>query len=110
MPSANGTYERDPEDHALGIVPHQIRGFLSTFQNLIIRGQSYPNCSACSAPIRDAYNRDGWQFVKKALEDREYVTELSGLAELQRKAEALAEDLDYSDEDDAGDDGEPVLL
>jgi ubiquitin-like modifier-activating enzyme ATG7 len=94
------TYELDPPDHALGIVPHQIRGFLSAFQNIVIRGQSYPYCSACSKPIVDSYRSDGWEFVKKALESRDYVAELSGLAEVQRRAEAAAAELDLSDEED----------
>ncbi|CAK7223457.1 Autophagy protein 7 [Sporothrix curviconia] len=103
-------YERDPEDHPLGIVPHQIRGFVANFQNVLIHGKSYPQCSACSRPILDAYRKDGWDFVKKALGDREYVTELSGLAEIQRQAEAMAEALDLSDDDLEEDDGEAVML
>lgn len=103
-------YERDPEDHPLGIVPHQIRGFVANFQNVLINGKSYPQCSACSRPILDAYRQEGWDFVKKALGDREYVTELSGLAEIQRQAEAMAEALDLSDDDMDEDDGEAVML
>ncbi|KUI61027.1 Ubiquitin-like modifier-activating enzyme atg7 [Cytospora mali] len=110
--SDSSSYERDPPDHALGLVPHQIRGFLSTFQNLLIRGESYPSCSACSKPILEAYQKDGWDFVKKALEEKDYVAELSGLAEVQRRAEAMAEDVEFSEDEGAeGDgDGEAVLL
>lgn len=92
-------------------MPHQIRGFLSTFQNMVIRGEAYPCCSACSDPIVGAYKRDGYAFVKKALDGRDYVAELSGLAEVQRRAEAMAADLELSDDEDAeGDDVEAVLL
>jgi ubiquitin-like modifier-activating enzyme ATG7 len=107
------TYERDPPDHALGIVPHQIRGFLHTFQNLLINGRSYPQCSACSPPVLGAY-RDaetgGWAFVKRALEDRDYVADLSGLAEVQRKAEAAAADVDWSDDEEPEEEGEGVMI
>lgn len=111
---APATGETDPSDeYALGIVPHQMRGFLNRFQNLVMRGQSYPCCSACSQPILSAYRKEGWEFVKRALEDKDYVAELSGLAEVQRKAEALANDVDWDEEDDEnvdrGDD-EGVLL
>src|SRR6478752_4606383 len=58
IPSPQSGYERDPPSHALGIVPHQIRGFLSTFQETIIRGESFVNCSACSPSIVNAYNTD----------------------------------------------------
>ncbi|KAK3685721.1 hypothetical protein B0T22DRAFT_442868 [Podospora appendiculata] len=104
-------YEREPADHALGIVPHQIRGFLSTFQNMNIRGRSYPQCSACSEPIISAYKADAWEFVKKALSNREYVAELSGLAEMQRQAEAATAGVEWSEEEGTGEDeGEGVLL
>ncbi|KAI0134416.1 hypothetical protein BJ170DRAFT_699908 [Xylariales sp. AK1849] len=108
------SYQRDPPDHALGLVPHTIRGFLADFNNLIIKGESYPSCSACSKPILSAYNTDGWEFLKRALEDKEYVSELSGLAEVQRQAQAVEDDLDWDDEDEneGGNDGrdEAVLL
>ncbi|KAH8671032.1 hypothetical protein BX600DRAFT_379440 [Xylariales sp. PMI_506] len=105
-------YERDPPNHALGLVPHQVRGFLAHFQQLIIKGESYPCCSACSEPILSAYKRDGWEFLKRALEDKEYVTELSGLAEVQRQAAAIENDLDWDEEDEGDKDGqdEAVLL
>lgn len=108
----SSSYDRDPQDHPLGLVPHQIRGFLSTFQNMMIRGESYPCCSACSKPVLEAYQKDGWGFVKKALEEKDYVAELSGLAEVQRRAEAMAAEVDFSDEEgvEGDDDGEAVMV
>ena len=76
----NSTEERN--DHPLGIVPHQIRGFLSNFQNVVIRGSSYDCCSACSDNVIRAYKSQGWMFVKRALSENGYVEELSGLAEV----------------------------
>lgn len=70
-------------DHPLGLVPHQIRGFLSTFSNISVAGRSYDCCSACSDKIVDAYRKDGWDFVQKAINDKEYVEELSGLKEVR---------------------------
>lgn len=78
-----------------------------------IRGVSYPSCSACSKPILSAYRQDGWEFLKRALENKEYVTELSGLAEVQREAQKVADSLDWDDgeEDEGGAvDDEGVLL
>jgi ubiquitin-like modifier-activating enzyme ATG7 len=111
--SASAATQADPGDeYALGIVPHQIRGFLNRFQNLVIRGESYPCCSACSRPILSAYRNEGWEFVKRALEDKEYVAELSGLADVQRKAESVADEVDWEDDDETAHDGddEGVLL
>ncbi len=69
-------------DHPLGLVPHQIRGYLATFQNLVITGKSYDRCSACSPAVLDAYQKNGWDFVEKVLNEKGYVEELSGLAEV----------------------------
>ncbi|KAF1735892.1 Ubiquitin-like modifier-activating enzyme ATG7 [Beauveria bassiana] len=101
--------ERDPPTHPLGLVPHQIRGYVSTFTSLVIRGQSYDCCSACSPKVLAAYRADGWQFLRRALQEKDYVAELSGLAEVQRRAEEMAGELDWDDEDEGlggDDDGE----
>lgn len=36
----------------LGIVPHQIRGFLGNFDALKITGQAYDRCTGCSEAVR----------------------------------------------------------
>ena len=104
--------ERDPPTHPLGLVPHQIRGYVSNFQNLTIRGQSYDCCSACSPKVLKAYREDEWGFLKRALQEKDYVAELSGLAEVQRRAEELAGELDWDEDDEgvAGEEGEGELL
>ena len=66
----------------LGFIPHQIRGYLATFQNLVVRGKAYGNCSACSRQVIDAYEGGGWDFVSRALNEKGYVEEISGLAEV----------------------------
>ncbi|KAG5744971.1 hypothetical protein H9Q69_006754 [Fusarium xylarioides] len=109
QPTPGVVPERDPPDHPLGLVPHQIRGYVSTFQNIVIRGQSYDCCSACSPKILDAYRSDGWGFVKKALQEKDYVAELSGLAEVQRRAEEMAAQIDWED-DDLVEDGDGELI
>jgi ubiquitin-like modifier-activating enzyme ATG7 len=72
----------DRGSHPLGLVPHQIRGFLSTFENLCVVGRSYKFCSACSDKVVDTYKEKGWDFVQKALNETGYVEELSGLKEV----------------------------
>jgi ubiquitin-like modifier-activating enzyme ATG7 len=105
------SYARDPPEHPLGVIPHQIRGFLATWQNMLITGQSYDCCSACSQKVVDAYKEGGWKFVKRALGEKDYITELSGLAEVQRQAEKASADVDWlsEDEGDSGD-GEGELI
>ncbi|ORY64969.1 E1-like activating enzyme [Pseudomassariella vexata] len=109
---SGASYERDPPDHALGLVPHQVRGFLAEFRNIIIKGESYSSCSACSNPILSAYKSDGWTFLQRALEDKEYVTELSGLAEVRRQGDARDDEMDWDEEEEGenGGDDEAVII
>ena len=76
--------QQDRGEHPLGIVPHQIRGFLPNFENILVKGQNYDCCSACSPTILSTYDADGWHFVKRALNEKHYIEELSGLAEVGR--------------------------
>ena len=101
----------EAQDHPLGIVPHQIRGFLSSFRNVVTCGKRYSCCSACSDNIVNAYSAGKWEFVERALNERGYVEEVSGLAQvrtglcilleptngvkIQRDAEKAAAEVDW---------------
>ncbi|PPJ56497.1 hypothetical protein CBER1_07643 [Cercospora berteroae] len=105
--SAPPTDPKSPDSHPLGTVPHQLRGYMSTWQTLQIKGKAYDCCSACSPKILGAYERDGWAFVKRAMNERGFVEEVSGLAEVQRQAEEAAkamedEEDEWPDEDEEG--------
>lgn len=101
--------DADTTEPALGYVSHQLRGFLRKPQILVVRGEAYPCCSACSPPVLGAYRKEGWEFVRRALVEKDYVTELSGLAEVQRKAEEMAAQIDSS-EGEGEDEGEGELI
>jgi len=88
--------------HPLGAVPHTVRGFLSSFGNILVAGQPYDCCAACSERVVEAYRRDGWEFVKRAMNERGFVEEVSGLAEVQRAAEKMDAEVEW-DDDDEGD-------
>ncbi|WPH05060.1 Hypothetical protein R9X50_00795900 [Acrodontium crateriforme] len=99
-----------PNSHPLGTVPHQIRGFMSTWQNVQVNGPAYESCAACSPKILEAYRNDGWDFVKKALNEKGYVEEVSGLAEVQRRAEEMDADVEWDEEDNDDGSGEGELI
>ncbi|BDD63806.1 Autophagy protein 7 [Monascus purpureus] len=94
---APASRNEDRGDHPLGLVPHQIRGFLPTFENITIIGRSYQHCSACSDAVTNAYRKDRWDFVQRALNESGYVEELSGLKEVQLAAEATAADVEWDE-------------
>lgn len=85
----------------LGELPHQLRGFLSSFQTMKLHAPAYEFCSACSKPVLDAYRDLGWDFVSSALNDSNYIEELSGLAEVQKQAEKAVLEMatDLSDDE-----------
>ncbi|TGZ81353.1 E1-like protein-activating [Ascodesmis nigricans] len=76
-------------EHPLGHVPHQMRGFLGGWQNMVVKGSAYDCCAACSARVVDSYREGGWEFVKRALCEKGWVEEVSGLREVQRRAEEV---------------------
>ncbi|KAI8647244.1 putative autophagy ubiquitin-activating enzyme ApgG [Parasitella parasitica] len=84
----------------LGLLPHQIRGFLGQFSNMLIAGQAYEKCTACSEKILKAYNEDHLSFVKQVLKDPLYLEEITGLAAMKKESESLLDDWDVENEDD----------
>lgn len=100
-----------PDSHPLGTVPHQLRGYMSTWQTIQIRGRAYDCCAACSPKILEAYERGGWGFVKKAIGEKGFVEEISGLAEVQREAERMEAEIgEWSDNGGGDDEGEGEML
>ncbi|TKA83714.1 hypothetical protein B0A55_00308 [Friedmanniomyces simplex] len=92
-----------PGAHPLGTVPHQLRGYMSTWQTIQVKGSAYDCCAACSPAILEAYESGGWGFVKRALAETGYVEEVSGLAEVQRRGEqAEAEMEEWSEGEEEG--------
>ena len=110
-PSPAGQGTTDDENHPLGSVPHQLRGFLSNWSIMNIKGRSYDCCSACSPTIVSAYEKDGWEFVKRAVNEKGYVEDISGLAEVQRRAAERDAEVDWDSEDEEEEeDGEGELV
>ncbi|KIW05636.1 E1-like protein-activating enzyme Gsa7p/Apg7p [Verruconis gallopava] len=96
--------------HPLGGVPHQIRGFLGTWNNISVEGRPYEHCSACSQKIVERYKQDGWDFVKRAINEKGWVEAVSGLAEVQRLAEEAEKDMDWDEDDQGAEEGDGELI
>ena len=94
--------------HPLGTVPHILRGFMSTWQTLQMSSTAYDCCAACSPAIVQGYRQGGWEFVRRAVGEKGYVEEVSGLARVQREAEEALrgmEEMEEEEDDDWGGDG-----
>jgi ubiquitin-like modifier-activating enzyme ATG7 len=96
-----------PTQSDLGLLPHQVRGFLSHYQNMLLVGHYYDRCTACSARIVEAWRRDGFELVKKAMNEPAYLEEVAGLNELVNEFDTGGDDGDAAAEWAAvGSDGE----
>jgi len=88
---------------ALGVVPHQVRGFLTHLTPMITSLAAFDRCTACSAAVCGAYREGGVGFCMDAFADPTYLERKTGLDDLQAKAaDAIAawEDEDGEDGDD----------
>ncbi|KAL7752443.1 Autophagy protein 7 [Sorochytrium milnesiophthora] len=79
----------DSNSSPLGIVPHQIRGFLGQFNNMLVTGEAYNRCTACSDTIMTAFQQDGTEFVLQVCGDSGVLERVTGLDALHAEAEAL---------------------
>ncbi|GAA5928268.1 hypothetical protein JCM10213_005691 [Rhodosporidiobolus nylandii] len=104
-PASKTSGDDEAGSSPLGIVPHQIRGFLAQFDNLKITGQAYEKCTGCSAAIREAYEKDAFDLVLKAGENAKYLERLTGLDKLEEETERMmAEGVDWEEDDEGEDD------
>ncbi|KAG0018442.1 Autophagy protein 7 [Entomortierella chlamydospora] len=81
---------------ALGLLPHQIRGFLSRFKNLLISGQAYDRCTACSDAILEAYDQRGFEFLARVFQDAKHLEDVTGLTKMKEESEDL--DMEWAED------------
>ncbi|KIJ16262.1 hypothetical protein PAXINDRAFT_168437 [Paxillus involutus ATCC 200175] len=102
-PQKDGTHA-DPSESGsvLGLVPHQLRGFLAQFRNLLVTGAAYDKCTGCSETVLKAYEEQGFPMLLRAFNETGYLEALTGLDKLYDEGNAALESVDWEDED--GDD------
>ncbi|KAL1498129.1 hypothetical protein ABEB36_008981 [Hypothenemus hampei] len=81
----------------LGLVPHSIRGFLSSFSNILPATMKYDRCVACSNFVLLEYASNGIEFLLKVFNSSKHLEEVTKLNELFQGIE-FDEVLDLSDE------------
>lgn len=67
---------------------------------MLIIGQSYDKCTACSPKILDAYEKDSVHFLKCVLKDPMVLENITGLTALKEESEAMLLNTDWAEEDD----------
>lgn len=102
-PATSPTEQLPQGSSILGMVPHQVRGFVSHFQNLILSGEQFEHCSACSSTVVKLYKKHGIGFVRKAVSEPAHLDQVTGLAALreseQARVDAFLDDMASSDND-----------
>ncbi|XP_077181803.1 ubiquitin-like modifier-activating enzyme ATG7 [Paroedura picta] len=84
---------------SLGLVPHQIRGFLSRFDNVLPVSLAFDKCTACSPKVLEQYEREGFTFLAKVFNSsHSFLEDLTGLTLLHQETQA-AEIWDMSDDE-----------
>ncbi|THD25473.1 Autophagy protein 7 [Fasciola hepatica] len=81
--SQNTGSELFSNGHSLDLVPHQIRGFLSYFNQIVPATSAFASCSACSSPVMEAFVKDGFKFLLNVFDDSNYLEQVAGLKDLQ---------------------------
>lgn len=80
--------------HPLGILPHQLRGFIGTFAVVQSKGLAFKHCTACSPSVCGQYRSDPFGTLASACNDARYLERVSGLEAFQRETEQMIADFD----------------
>jgi len=70
----------------LGLIPHQIRGFMSQYNNLLVTGLQYDKCVACSSPIINEYKKRGVEFLLEVFNKPTLLEDITGLTQMKQEA------------------------
>ncbi|ELR22555.1 autophagy protein, putative [Acanthamoeba castellanii str. Neff] len=87
-----------PTESPLGLVPHQVRGYLSHYKNMLVVGHAYDKCTACSDTVVGAYQ----QYV---FNNPTHLEDITGLTQLKQATVDFSGDWEeFDDDNETGDD------
>lgn len=69
-------------DCHLGLLPHQIRGFLSRYHLVLPASFAFDKCIACSSKVLASYKEQGFSFLIKVFNVPSFLEDLTGLTQL----------------------------
>ncbi|XP_055679214.1 ubiquitin-like modifier-activating enzyme ATG7 [Lutzomyia longipalpis] len=101
--SAKNAEDSDPiPEGILGILPHSIRGVISSFEQILPATEKFSNCIACSQKILEEYSKRKIDFILDALNSSKYLEDITGITEMMKEShediiECLDSDLELSE-------------
>lgn len=72
------------DETCLGAVPHSVRGFLSSFSQIMPATPAFSQCTACSPKVMNEYRTRKSAFLIDVFECATYLEDLTGLTELHK--------------------------
>ena len=78
------TNNADINDRPLGLLPQQVRFFLTTYKMILPTVYAFNQCTACSKKVVDEYEKNNVSFVQNVVRclNGEYLEKLVGVSEL----------------------------
>ena len=90
----------------LGGLPHQLRGFLGSFEVVRVEGRAFDRCTGCGEKVVEGYVKGGVEWVMRALRGGgEWLEEQSGLKEMKAEMEKKMQEGDWTADGDEEDEG-----
>ena len=90
----------------LGALPHQVRGYVASFETLTLFAEQFPACCACSPRIVAEYRKRGLDFLRDVFDSPDshaLLERVSGAAEMVKAMEEMDDlDFDFPSDDEWG--------
>ncbi|XP_055715458.1 ubiquitin-like modifier-activating enzyme ATG7 [Phlebotomus papatasi] len=84
--SAQRTEAEALPEGILGILPHSIRGVISSFEQILPATENFSQCIACSHKILEEYSKRKVDFILDALNTSKYLEDLTGITEMMKES------------------------
>lgn len=89
-----------PKQSPLGILPHQIRGFVAYHHTMLPCTPAFAQCVACSEAAARAYAEHGADWVVSICNDPEALERLTGLDKLHAETGEVELDVEWDEEEE----------
>mmetsp|Transcript_64287 Transcript_64287/g.135055 ORF Transcript_64287/g.135055 Transcript_64287/m.135055 type:complete len:685 (-) Transcript_64287:65-2119(-) len=88
-------YGPQTKQSCLGVVPHQVRGYVADYRLSPAETEPFKNCICCSQGVMERYEEEGLEFIARIVTNSAELEKISGLQAMQaavREDDVLAFD------------------